>query len=124
MIDDPAAFQIGSTVYSATRFHADDYTLPLGGVVYDIHDRTDPETGESERCARTVTTYRGRIEYATLPVSDIEPGASRGLIRVDVLKQLVVKLSEDEGRQKEPFLHEDARLALRHALITHGTVSA
>lgn len=116
MIDDPAAFQIGSTVYSASRHHADDDSLPLGGVVVEIFDKpADDYT--PERWVKTVTSYRGQIVYGTFPVADLQPGQSRGLIRADVLRGLVLELDKDGIKSKDPFKHEDARLAIRHALI-------
>lgn len=124
MIDMPAAFQLGSTVYSATRHYADDDSLPLGGVVIDIFDRDDVTTGEKVPCAKTVTLYRGQVRYQVLEVSDLEPGGSHGLIRTDILKQLANQLAADEVKQKAPFLHDDARRAIRRALVEHGAVSA
>jgi hypothetical protein len=120
MIDLPAAFQVGSTVYSRTRHHADDDSLPIGGVVIDIYDRTDQETGETGRYAKTVTIYRGRVLYANIDVDDIEPGASVGLVRSDVLKQLALRLAADEAECRDPFRHDDARRAIQRALINAG----
>lgn len=120
MIETPAAFQVGSYVFSRSRFHADDEHQPVGGVVIRLYDRTNPDTGEVEACCQVVAIWRGRVLYHTIPVGDVEPGASCGLIRPDVLKQLALRLAADEAERKDPFAHDDARRAIHRALIAHG----
>lgn len=107
---------LGVTVYSKTRYHADDPTLPLGGVTVDTG--FDADTGEA--WVKTVTVYRGRIVYTTLDESDIAPGASGGLVRSDVLKGVVLQLAEDELRHRDPFRHDAARRAIAQVLAGHG----
>lgn len=106
---------LGITVYSKSRYRADDSTLPVGGVV--IEEFAD---GDGELHVRTVTVYRGRVEYHVLAVADIEPGASGGLIRRDVLKQLVLHLSRDEVAHKDPFKHTTAKRAIEHVMADAG----
>ena len=106
---------LGTQVYSKSRFRADDSTLPIGGIAIEEFADSD-----GEMHVRTVTIYRGRIEYFTLAVFDTETGASGGLIRRDVLKQLALQLSKNELAEKDPFKHAVAKRAIEHVLVEQG----
>jgi hypothetical protein len=114
-----SAPQIGVFVYSASIRHDDgtgEYPgTPVGGVVVDRFERPDPLTGELVEQVKTVESYRGRIEYHTLAVDDLEESGSGSHVRKDVLRDLSRMLSADMAK-KGGGDHLPALLAMSIAL--------
>lgn len=108
--------QLGVTVYSKTGRHADETSLPLGGIIIDLY--ADPDTGE--KLVRTVTIYRGRPTYHTMPETDIDENASSGLVRRDVLKSFALHLTKDEVRTGDVFRHLHAKTVIAGVLAAAG----
>lgn len=98
---------VGVVVWSRSRGHEgvfDDGTQvePIGGLVVDIVDEVDPETGEVVRAFVVVDTWRGRLRLRRLPEADVDrstmEAAAPGQI-ARVLRQLCEEVALD-GRRR------------------------
>ena len=105
----------GHYVYSKTRHHADDPGLPIGGVVFATLADADGEI-----VYKIVAVHRGRPEYHLLAADDASPGLSGEHVRTDVLRDLLVQLSNDEVRSRDPLKHNDCRVVLAGVLARHS----
>lgn len=114
---------LGCYLYSKTRYRADDNSLPVGGLVVEVEEWCDDDHRDEFR-VRVVCVHRGRVEYFTLDAGDVEPGASGGLIRRDVIRSFLVALARDEVAQNDPLRHNHARNVLAGVLAHEGDPAA
>ena len=87
-----AMIEVGFEVYSASCTDADGHSL--GGVVVQIDDSGDPETGEVERRYVTLDVYVVPVRHRIIPESDLE----RSMIAVadiSTMSKLVYRLSDE-----------------------------
>lgn len=68
---------VGVVVWSRSRGHEgvfDDGTQvePIGGLVVDVTEMVDDETGEMTRAYVVVDTWRGRLRLRRLPEGDVD----------------------------------------------------
>lgn len=106
----------GVWVWSRSRGHEgvhDDGTQvdPIGGLVVDVIDDRDAETGEVERTFVVADTWRGRVRLRRIPESDVDrdtmEAAAPGQI-ARVVRQLceAVALTDRRRRRTGTFTPE------------------
>lgn len=96
---------LGTWVWSVSIHRADDDLAPVGGLVIDWGEET----------VRVVGPWRGRVQYWTLPYSDLDPG-SDPLVNSRTVKRVLRDLVADEARSRNPLKHDDARRVLAGVL--------
>jgi hypothetical protein len=113
---DLALLELGCSVWSRERRHADD--VPIGGVIVGVHDVADRETGEVSRVFDVLDPYRTRPHFhfyilteAEIDRSVLEPPESHRL------RTLIRRMGEEVGKGRGLFTPQHVRLvALMHLL--------
>lgn len=98
-IGDFALLELGCSVWSTTR--KDHRENPLGGVIIDIFDKLDQETGEVERAFRCIDSYNLRpfVQVHVLVESEVDRGALEGPDNAR-LRKIIRRLAEDIAKGK------------------------
>jgi hypothetical protein len=106
-----ALIEVGAKCYSRTRQDVDGY--PLGGLVVEVLDDVDRETGEVVRAYRTLSHAGARppIEHR-LSVSEVDPTTVQPVSMFEALKMLR-RLCQEIGASKHRSfdVHELERIA-------------
>lgn len=114
IIGDLALIEPGCILWSARRHHSD--TQPEdGGVVYDITDAADADTGEIERLYHCASVWRGTVHLSTVRAVDVDRGSMLGPSSAE-LKQLVRRAAGQlcdclAKRRLAPFGRHDRLMA-------------
>lgn len=90
--------EIGVSVWSSTRRNT--YDEPLGGVVVDISDEPNRETGEFERFFTCLWKLGKRVDVHRIAEAEVVPTgvqATAGSILSKLIKALALEVAETKG---------------------------
>jgi hypothetical protein len=108
--------RLGVQVRSQSRtFHDSEGDMPRsqkGGVIYQIEDRTDRETGEMVAVFHTVEAPRGVVRIDSVEVDDVDWSQYSGAVFPAVIRSVAKALQREQSEAGDPFRHMNILLAL------------
>lgn len=112
-----ALLQEGCLVWSKTRRDADD--CPVGGLVVEVLDTPDPETGELRRSFRCLdnTRMRPRLTWHVLPEDDVDRSTAQAAATsqiANVVRRLCEEICMKDAHRRRTGLFMPEHLTLLH----------
>jgi hypothetical protein len=104
---------VGWTVWSTAHMNADGFAR--SGVVVDVVERLDPETGELARTYATVEYSRGRVHRLDVAADDVgESVESREAVVRDLVEWINRELAEHHRKRPDVWLQRAALRLVEH----------